>query len=315
MLSEEEVRLGYRFFLGREPESEAAIAAHRRHADLATFRRVLVASREFRTKMLGGQRRLGEQARSEAPMPTGEADPAQLARLFERLRGEWTKLGESEPYWSVLTNDIFRKDRIAEHREAFFASGASQVTLLQAALRRHGLVLPEGAEGLEIGCGVGRVTLHLAPLLAHLHALDISPGNLAEAEAALAACGVGNVTLHRVSGVEDYDSLPEFDLFLSVIVLQHSPPPVARRVLERVAARGRPGAIASFQIVTYGDRYAFEIESYLRSRPAGMEVHALAQSAVFEVLREAGWRVLEVMEDNAPGAPQWMSQHFLARRG
>ena len=87
----------------------------------------------------------------------------------------------------MLTNDIFRRDRLAEHREAFCASGASQVTRPQAALRRHGLVLPEGADGREIGCGVGRVTLQLAPLLGHLHGLDISPGNLAETAAALAA--------------------------------------------------------------------------------------------------------------------------------
>jgi SAM-dependent methyltransferase len=248
-------------------------------------------------------------------MPTGEAEPAQLERLFARLSGEWTKLGEAEPYWSVLTNDLFRRARIAENRDAFYASGATPVRLLRAALRRNRLALPEGATGIELGCGVGRVSLHLAPLLGRLHALDISPGNLAEAEAELAARGIGNVSLARIARVEDYDELPEFDLFFSTLVLQHSPPPVSRRILERMAARGRPGAIAAFQIVTYGDRYAFEIESYLRTPPGGMEVHALAQDAVFEVLRAAGWRVVEVMEDNATGAPEWLSQQILARRG
>jgi SAM-dependent methyltransferase len=248
-------------------------------------------------------------------MPSGEAEPDQLARLFARLFGEWEKLGQSEPYWSVLTDERYRSARIEEHRAAFFASGGGEVALLRAALARNGLAIPDGAIGIELGCGVGRVTVHLAALLRGLYALDISAGNLAEAERALAERGIGNVALAQVTRVEDYDALPEFDLFVSGIALQHSPPPVIRRVLERVAARGRPGALASFQIVTYGEGYAFEIESYLRTPAAGMEVHALAQPAVFELFRAAGWRVVEVIEDNAAGGAQWLSQNWLLRRG
>jgi len=46
-LSRESVVWGYRFILGREPESEAAIAAHMPAADLDALRRALLASEEF----------------------------------------------------------------------------------------------------------------------------------------------------------------------------------------------------------------------------------------------------------------------------
>lgn len=49
-LSEREVRSGYRMFLKREPESQEAITAHRRHKDRRTFARVLLASPEFLSK-------------------------------------------------------------------------------------------------------------------------------------------------------------------------------------------------------------------------------------------------------------------------
>lgn len=314
MLSEEEVRQGYRFILGREPENAQVIDDHRRHADLETLRRALLNSNEFRAKLNLTLKAVGQLRRSQASPPTGEAEPAQLARLFERIREEWTKLGEEEPYWSVLTNELYRSERIAEHREEFFASGAGDIALLDAALARHRLAIPAQGVALELGCGVGRASMHLAPRVAELHGYDVSPGNLAEAEQNLAGRGIGNVKLRRIHSVEDYETIPAFDLFFSNIVLQHNPPPVARHILDRVAAKGRPGALLAFQIVTYGEGYRFEIESYLASPRMGMEVHALAQSAVFAVLAARGYRVLEVIEDDSAGSSRLMSQSFLAQR-
>lgn len=46
-LSERDVREGYRLFLGREPESQEAVEAHRRHPSLANFRTALLSSQEF----------------------------------------------------------------------------------------------------------------------------------------------------------------------------------------------------------------------------------------------------------------------------
>jgi hypothetical protein len=49
MLSRDDVMQGYRFILGREPESEAAIASQQQnHASLADFRAALLKSAEFR---------------------------------------------------------------------------------------------------------------------------------------------------------------------------------------------------------------------------------------------------------------------------
>jgi SAM-dependent methyltransferase len=302
VLTEDQVRQGYEFILGRQPES-------------AAMRRSLLNSQEFREKTELAVKSVGQHRMAKRPAPDGVAAPEQLARLFGRIREEWEKLGEEEPYWSVLTSDLYRSDRIAENREGFFASGRGDVELLASALARNDLTLAPDAIALELGCGVGRATMHLARRVGQVHALDISPGNLREAQRNLAEQGVANVALRRLSRIEEYDELPEFDLFFSNIVLQHNPPPVVRHVLDRVAARGRPGATLFFQMVTYGSGYSFDVEQYLASPRAGMEVHALRQSAIYEVLAARGYRLHEAMEDDSAGSSRLLSLTFLATRG
>ena len=49
-ISPEEVRYGYLFVLGREPESETTLSWHLQHADISQFREALLRSEEFRAK-------------------------------------------------------------------------------------------------------------------------------------------------------------------------------------------------------------------------------------------------------------------------
>lgn len=69
MLTRDEVIWGYRFILGRDPESETVIRQHRSHEDILQFRRTLMNSTEFglhigrlaeskwvATEILGGRR-------------------------------------------------------------------------------------------------------------------------------------------------------------------------------------------------------------------------------------------------------------------
>jgi SAM-dependent methyltransferase len=81
-------------------------------------------------------------------------------------------------------------------------------------LQMWGLLSPE-REALEIGCGIGRLQSALAPLLAEVHGIDVSPGMIA---AALRRCsGLANVHLTECSGL-DLAGFPDarFDLVLAV---------------------------------------------------------------------------------------------------
>lgn len=45
-----------------------------------------------------------------------DVEPTVLRALFDRTSRQWARLGETEPHWSVLTEDAYRSDRINEAR-------------------------------------------------------------------------------------------------------------------------------------------------------------------------------------------------------
>jgi SAM-dependent methyltransferase len=313
VLTDDEIRLAWLLILGREPESEQVYAAHR-HLDLQRLRLILLSSQEFRRSHAKGTRSPGALLLSRNPGPQATARPEVLARMFERIQAQWTALGSREPYWSVLTDDRYRMDRIEESREAFFRTGHADRQLIEASLARNRIAPDPDRVGVELGCGVGRASIRIAPLFRELHAYDISPGNLALAERHAAEAGVRNIRFHLLRSVEDYAGLEGFDFFFSRLVLQHNPPPVQRHMLQQIVAKARPGALLFFQVFTYWTAYGFDAARYLAEPVRDMEVHCLPQSTVFSVLGNGGCRVIEVMEDDCVGTTEGISCTFLARK-
>jgi ubiquinone/menaquinone biosynthesis C-methylase UbiE len=81
-------------------------------------------------------------------------------------------------------------------------------------LERWGLLEP-GRRALEIGCGIGRVQAALAPRLAEIHGIDISPKMIVAAQRRCA--GLANVHLSRSTG-RDLDGFADasFEMVLAV---------------------------------------------------------------------------------------------------
>lgn len=79
--------------------------------------------------------------------------------------------------------------------------------------------LPGRGHALEIGCGVGRNTVHLARHFVHVDGVDVSPTMV---RSALARGLPPNVRLHALSG-RDLQPLPDdtYDLVFSHLVFQH----------------------------------------------------------------------------------------------
>lgn len=100
---------------------------------------------------------------------------------------------------------------------------------------------------LEIGCGLGRMTQHLAPAFAEVHATDVSGEMINQARARLG--DFANVHLHETNGC-DFALLPGayFDRIFSVYVFQHVPDVEVVRSNIRDAGRTlKPGGLFKFQ--------------------------------------------------------------------
>lgn len=115
-----------------------------------------------------------------APRQSIETDvsPDVLQRLFDRIHAQWKKLGEDEPYWSVVTWKQYLKENYAANAAQFNESGAPHAAVVDYLTARNGIAL-RGGTCLELGCGVGRVTQFLAKRFNRVIAVDVSSGNLA----------------------------------------------------------------------------------------------------------------------------------------
>lgn len=209
-----------------------------------------------------------------------ETDERQIRHLFERTKRAWEKLGNEEPYFSVITHDEMRTENLtAESISQFFQSGAMKAIEVINSLERNAVSGHKSLSILELGCGCGRVTKSLAQNFKHVYAVDISEGNLKIAREHISS---ENVDFLLVKEVEDYITLPPADVIYSVIVLQHNCPPVIEYILNILMQKVNPGGILMFQIPTYDMGYSFVYETYMQ-QPEKMEMHCFPQQRIFQL--------------------------------
>lgn len=297
-LSPEAVTWAYRLFLDREPQTTAERDEKCRLPDAAALRRALAESPEFKQK---NPNLFWLSCSSDEPPMVLRLDTtvAEKQALLAHVQATWEHLGATEPHWSVLTADKFRRTHIAQHSDDFYRTGETNVQTLWRTLARNGVDASNYQVCLEYGCGLGRVTRWLAPRFSRVHGYDISRAHLQGAARYFEEQGVGNVDLHHISAPADLGRLERADLVYSVIVLQHNPPPIIEMIIAALLDSLNPGGAAFFQVPTYQRGYRFVCAEYLAQREGQreMEMHVLPQARIFALAAAAGVSVLEVLED------------------
>jgi len=114
--------------------------------------------------------------------------------------------------------------------------------------------------------------------------------------------------------VTDVDRYRGFDFVISIIVLQHNPPPVIAALFGKLLAALAQGGVAIIQIPTYIQGRYFSTADYLESAAPQMEMHALAQSIIYRIIEQSGCRLVEVREDGAAGHGPAISHTFCIQR-
>jgi 2-polyprenyl-3-methyl-5-hydroxy-6-metoxy-1,4-benzoquinol methylase len=312
---EQAVRWGYRYLFGREPEDDGIVRAHAEElGDWHQVRAYLMASPEY----AGPAGARSTMSGLEPPMALDvDADPATTDALLDHIAQTWSQLGVSEPHYSVVTNEAFLRESFAANEADFYGSGAKDVERVMATFERNRLSPRPGGSWLELGCGVGRMTPSLAAHAGQLIAMDVSPAHLELARQHLESIGTDNVELRQLTHVKDLDALPDLDVFFSLIVLQHNPPPVMLAIIERVFARVAPGGLAFFQVPTYRHDYRFVLDEYLRTSAlaSDMEMHVLPQRDVLRAAAAHGLEPVEIWEDGSTGLrPGEVSNSFLLHK-
>ena len=322
MITPEQVTLAYQLLLGRDPESADIVnnLCQTVHS-ISALRENFMRSAEFRQRM--GEvleKNQHVQLRHPFHLPhipvQSEISDEHMRAMFKRVKHEWEYLGETEPYWSTITQPQYHTDQFEGHRDQFYQSGKYVVDIFMAAMRRSNINPNNIQKLLEVGCAVGRVTQHLAAQFPKVIASDISLPHINIAKAQLSNQNLNNVEFIHWEDPRALYQLPSVDAILSVIVLQHNPPPLTRWILKNLLACLNPGGVAFIQIPTYRNGYLFEVERYLQSpQPNTLEMHFLPQQDIFKVIEDADCVCLEIREDGMVGDESVMlSNTFLIQK-
>jgi SAM-dependent methyltransferase len=210
--------------------------------------RALVAAR------MGAVDALAAEVRETAQDHDASAGIARIASFFDRAV-------QHSPEASVALYSL--------GDPAILAAATEEIVVWLSAHR----LLPQDADVLDLGCGIGRIAAALAGRCRHVLAVDVSAGMVAEAARRLAA--VPNV-LVRATGGEDLDWLEAgaFDLVVAVdsfpYIVQAG---LGQRHVQGAARALRPGGHLCLLNLSYRDDLAADrADTAAWATASGMQV-------------------------------------------
>jgi SAM-dependent methyltransferase len=322
LITPEQVTLAYQLLLGRDPEGAEIVnnLCQTTHS-VAQLRDTFMRSSEFRQRMgeiLESNQHVQLRHPYHLPQIPVEVDVSSdaLKKLFDRIQHEWQYLGETEPYWSTITQPQYHIEQFESSREQFYQSGKYVIDIYLAALRRNGINPNSINNLLEVGCGVGRVTQHLADNFPNVMAADISAAHISVGKAHIQNLKINNVEFIHWKEPGEVLQLKSVDAIISVITLQHNSPPIIAWLLKNLLLTLNSGGVAFIQIPTYKSGYFFESQRYLETaQPNSLEMHFLPQHEIFKIIQNADCLCLEIREDGMVGdESQMLSNTFLIRK-
>jgi 2-polyprenyl-3-methyl-5-hydroxy-6-metoxy-1,4-benzoquinol methylase len=316
-ITPEDIMWAYRLFLGREPENQDVITGKlKRLKDFRELVEEFIYSEEFkeRNTRCSNVTFIWDKPRMSIEEKASEAEHQ---GIFKHIQESWSFLGETEPHWSVMAWEEFRKSNIQKSASAFFKTGKHDFERLLHTMERNAVDYSNFKTCLEYGSGLGRVTFWLSKQFKTVYGYDISKSHLQGINDYLTKEGVKNVTLRHIDKVTDIQNLPSVDLIYSVLVLQHNPPPLIRLIIRAFMKSLKDGGIAFFQVPTYKLGYNFCSRDYLKNEitKRSMEMHVLPQSEIFTIVMNEGGRIVEVIQDDCAGPDfEGVSNTFLVQK-
>lgn len=211
-----------------------------------------------------------------------------LEEVVQAMKRDWNERARENSKWYINTV------RLDQSEEEFDATGLNEINTLilpELTLMTEGRA-PRDLRFLEIGCGIGRMTKHLAGIFGEVHSTDVSGEMIRQARQRLS--GLANVHLHETSGV-DLAALPDdyFDIAFSAYVFQHVPSKEAIASNIREAYRVvKPGGIVRAH--TNG----VEAKSYAEVRKNTWAGATFTETEIRQLARELGAQLISIYGAN-----------------
>src|SRR5208283_5356525 len=143
MIDKELVEACYKAILGRAPDSESVVEEKVNWSpSIEALIGEFLDSAEFLNRLPVRARQFYLREPSHIDVDVSEA---RMQALFMRVQSQWRALGQSDPFWSVLSHDEFRGANLTkEALDAFYHSGESSAGLIDLFAARNNTPPPRG---------------------------------------------------------------------------------------------------------------------------------------------------------------------------
>jgi 2-polyprenyl-3-methyl-5-hydroxy-6-metoxy-1,4-benzoquinol methylase len=292
----------YQALMNREPENLNVINEKMKNKSLHETISEFIQSREYQEKLVNS-------------LPNEidyEISAFNFEELAQRLVHQWRTLGNEKPYWSVISDPKFMPSEMGKHSEEFWTSGINTVDVIFMKCDSLNLKINKEGIGLELGAGVGRLSFPLSKKIAKLVALDVSSGNLSLLQAQQAS--YNNIESILISSFEQFKTFSNIDFFVSLITLQHNPPPLQRFILQNVFDSMNSQAIGVFQIPIHTPHYSFETRAFSEGSASEMDMFSLPIDKIFEICSESNVSIIHIEQDDLAGQKHLSCTFYVQKR-
>jgi len=167
---------------------------------------------------------------------------------------------------------VYKPDSEVDHyryntREGVIQNGFNKVGNIARAIEADTGETLEGRRVLDYGCGVGRLSIPLAERCEYVYGLDLVKGVLAEAARNAEELNVTNaewVESHRLAELSG-----QYDMVLSVHVLQHIHTKEGERIFRQLVRGLRPGGVAWINVIVRPNRPVRSVLRWMWRSPTG----------------------------------------------
>lgn len=307
------VEAAYKFILERDPESDEIVTRHAHNfSSIDELYNSFINSKEYSCKI--NRKTISDYQLLEKIDVEVEVSSSIMNKIFKKINEEWQWLSQENPYWSVLTNPNYKNEKIDDKRKKeFYESGKRSADILFSSLKRNGIEKDlSKCVCFELGTGVGRITMHLANQFKRVVTADISKNMINISRKLFTELSIENVDFVHLENVWDIDKIKSYDVFYSLITLQHNPPPIQYYLINSIAKNLKKGGFLVFQVPFYMPEYRFVVKEYLEDTDYYMEMHALPQKYIYEIFQKNKMTPLETLCDAHTG--EFGSALYIAKK-
>jgi len=219
----------------------------------------------------------------------------QFFQLVRQTRPNLNYAVNEELFWDQYVRDWEQSESNKQHQ--YLGSEWKHEEVFLSLLQKYS---SSAKEGLEIGCGGGRITATGVKLFKHIYATDVSEEMLRKSTETIK---VSNISFHKLDGftLTDFadgtiDYVYSHDVFVQLSSIQIYP---YLREIKRVLKDGGVGLVSCYDFV---DQFELFKEWSLkfwnqRRQPVYRRLHFVTEEMLGTMLRDLELQVLEVRRD------------------